>query len=228
MNQLPPTANQSHFTTSGLPKKRLAVIVAGCVTGAVVGLAGIYGIGRLTRNAALDPACRPAQETAVKLGQFARGEVAGFAPTASPRRWLDLSFKDAAGQTKTLADWQGRTVLLNLWATWCIPCRKEMHSLDALQQKLDSPNFEVVAVNTDTRDPEKPKAWFKDVGIARLAYYADPSNKIFQNLKVAGKAHGLPTTLLLDGAGCELAAIEGPAEWASADAVDMISAALPR
>ena len=74
---------------------------------------------------------------------------------STPFRVPDLAFKDAEGRDRTLADWRGRTVLLNLWATWCVPCRKEMPALDALEDELGGPNFEVVAVNIDTRDPRK-------------------------------------------------------------------------
>jgi thiol-disulfide isomerase/thioredoxin len=211
-----------------LAKKRLAVIVVGGIAGVAVGLAGVYGIGMLTRNVAPDPACAPAAEIARRIGPLARGEVAALTVAATPRRLPELTFQDSTGQNKTLADWRGRTVLLNLWATWCVPCRKEMPLLDALQEKLGGPDFEVVAVNTDTRDPDKPKAWLKEVGITRLAYYADPSGKLFQDLKVAGKALGLPTTLLIDGAGCELGTISGPAEWASEDALNLVRAALQK
>ena len=100
------------------------------------------------------------------------------------------------GRDRTLADWRGRTVLLNLWATWCVPCRKEMPALDALEGKLGGPGFEVVAVNIDTRDPQKPLAFLKDVGVTRLAYFSDPSAHVFEDLKTAGKAFGMPTTLL--------------------------------
>src|SRR5262249_48513755 len=158
-----------------------------------------------------------------RIAPLARGEVAALTVAAAPRRLPELAFKDNAGQTKTLADWRGRTILLNLWATWCVPCRKEMPALQALQEKLGGPSFEVVALNTDTRDPEKPKAWLKEVGITGLAYYADPSGKVFQDLKVAGKALGMPTTVLIDGAGCELGTIAGPAEWASDDAIKLIN-----
>ena len=106
-----------------------------------------------------------------------------------PLRLPDLTLRDAAGQERKLSDWRGRTVLLNLWATWCVPCRKEMPALDALAGKLGGPAFEVVAINIDTRDPDKPKNWLKEVGIDRLRYYADPSAKVFQDLKVVGRAH---------------------------------------
>ncbi|HKM87751.1 MAG TPA: TlpA disulfide reductase family protein, partial [Xanthobacteraceae bacterium] len=124
------------------------------------------------------------------------------------------------------ADWRGRTVLLNLWATWCVPCRKEMPALDALETDLGGPNFEVVAINIDTRDPAKPLDFLKDIGVTHLAYYSDPSAKVFQELKLAGKALGMPTTLIVDRAGCEIGEMAGPAEWASADGVQLVSATL--
>jgi thiol-disulfide isomerase/thioredoxin len=207
-------------------KKRLAVVLLGGVAGVAVGLAGVYGIARLAGNAAVEAACKPAVETARRMAPLARGEVAALAIAQAPKTLPLLSFKDASGAEKTLADWRGRTVLLNLWATWCVPCRKEMPALDALQAKLGGPGFEVVSVNIDTRDPEKPKAWLKEVGVNRLGYYADSTAKVFQDLKVIGKAFGMPTTLLVDPNGCEVAYLAGPAEWASDDAVKLVTAAL--
>jgi thiol-disulfide isomerase/thioredoxin len=137
-----------------------------------------------------------------------------------------LAFKDGNGAAKSLADWRGRTVLLNLWATWCVPCRKEMPALDALQGKLGGGDFEVVSINIDTRDTDKPKEWLKNAGVDTLAYYADHSAKVFQDLKAIGKAFGMPTTLIVDPNGCELAALAGPAEWASDDALKLVTAAL--
>jgi hypothetical protein len=103
-----------------------------------------------------------------------------------------------------------------------------MPALDALQDKLGAPDFEVVAVNIDTRNVEKPKDWLREAGVGRLAYYSDSSAKVFQDLKAAGKAIGMPTTLLVDPNGCELASLAGPAEWASDDGVKLVSAALGR
>jgi thiol-disulfide isomerase/thioredoxin len=206
-------------------RKRLAMVVAGGVTGVAVGLAAVYGIGRMERNAA-DAACSRAEDLARRLAPLARGEVAAFAVADPSRRLPDLAFRDAAGAERHLSDWRGRTVLLNLWATWCVPCRKEMPALEALQAKLGGPSFEVVAVNIDTRDGDKPRAWLKEVGIDRLAYYADPTAKVFQDLKIMGRAAGMPTTLLVDPAGCEIGTVAGPAEWASEDAVKLVTAAL--
>jgi thiol-disulfide isomerase/thioredoxin len=212
--------------SSSFAKKRLAMVLAGGVAGVVVGLAGVYGITALTRNAGGDKACQPAVALAKKVAPLARGEVAAVNMAKSPLKVPDLTFKDAAGKQLSLADWRGRTVLLNLWATWCVPCRKEMPTLDALQGKLGGPDFQVVAVNIDTRDPDKPKAFLKEIGVKHLGYYADESAHSFQELKSVGRAFGMPTTLLIDPQGCEIGTIAGPAEWASDDAVKLIRAAL--
>jgi thiol-disulfide isomerase/thioredoxin len=213
-------------------KKYLSMILAGGAAGVIVGLAGVYGIGALTRNAggeaATDAACRPAVELARKLAPLARGEVAAVNVAKSPLRVPDLAFKDGAGKPFTLDHWHGRTVLLNLWATWCVPCRKEMPALDTLEQRLGGSGFEVVAINIDTRDPDKPKAFLKEIGVQKLAYYADPQAKVFQELKAIGRAFGMPTTLLVDPQGCEIGTIAGPAEWASDDALKLIQAAIRR
>ena len=152
-----------------------------------------------------------------------------MAAATRPIRVPDLVFQRRQRQGAAVCPTgNGRTVLFNLWATWCVPCRKEMPALDELQAKLGGPDFEVVAVNIDTRDPEKPRVWLKEVGIERLAYYADPAAKVFQELKQVGKAWGMPTTLLIDPAGCEIGTLAGPAEWASEDAIKLVSAALGR
>jgi thiol-disulfide isomerase/thioredoxin len=215
--------------TPAAPKRRkyakYAVAAAALIAG--IGLAAVYGIAGFERNGA-DAACGPALATAKRIAPLARGEVAAINVADAPRRLPALAFKDAAGADKTLADWQGRVVLLNLWATWCVPCRKEMPALAALQEKLGGPGFEVVAVNIDTRDPAKPVAWLREAGVTRLAYYADASAKVFQELRAAGKAIGMPTTLLVDGAGCEIASLAGPAEWGSGDALALVQAAIGR
>jgi thiol-disulfide isomerase/thioredoxin len=218
-------APDSTRSTAG---KRLALIVMGGVAGLVVGLAGVYGIGRLAGNAGTDAACKASVETARRMAPLARGEVAAVAVDHSPRMLPVLRFTDGKGAARSLADWHGRTVLLNLWATWCVPCRKEMPALDALQAKLGNADFEVVAVNIDTRDTDKPRTWLGQVGVRNLAYYADHSAKVFQDLKAIGKAFGMPTTLIVDRNGCEVASLAGPAEWASTDASKLVQAALGR
>jgi thiol-disulfide isomerase/thioredoxin len=210
----------------GHARKRLAVIVAGGVAGVVVGLAAVYGIATSLGNRAGDAGCRPAVEMARRAAPLAQGEVAAVALAEKPLRLPDLVFHDASGAERHLSDWQGRTVLFNLWATWCVPCRKEMPALDELQDKLGGEKFEVVAVNIDTRDPEKPRNWLKEVGVNRLGYYADPTAKVFQDLKLIGKAFGMPTTLIVDPARCEIGTVAGPAEWASEDGIKLVRATM--
>jgi thiol-disulfide isomerase/thioredoxin len=204
---------------------RLRLVSAVAAIGILVVLAGVYGIARLRSNPA-DAACQAAVNAAGRIAPLARGEVAALALARTPFRVPDLAFKDAAGRDRKLADWRGRTVLLNLWATWCVPCRREMPALDALQAKLGGPDFEVVAVDIDTRDPQKPLAFLKEIGVSRLAYYADSSAKVFTELKTAGKAFGMPTTVIVDRSGCEIGNMAGPAEWASDDGVKLVSAAV--
>jgi thiol-disulfide isomerase/thioredoxin len=223
-----PLPDPNHPTTDEAarrPHRRTGLIAAAIVAGAALGFAGVYGIGGFQRNAGASP-CAPTAAAAQALKPLARGEVAAVNVPDQPILIPDLTFKDASGKTRSLSEWRGRTVLVNLWATWCVPCRKEMPSLDALEAKLGSGRFEVVAVNIDTRDPDKPKAWLKEVGIDKLAYYSDSSAKAFQDLKAVGRAFGMPTTVLVAPSGCELGSLAGPAEWASADAVKLVEAAI--
>jgi thiol-disulfide isomerase/thioredoxin len=206
--------------------RRIPIAIGAVLTGAVIGFAGVYGIGGLKRNATGDAACLGAVDLARKLAPLAHGEVAALTMATAPLRLPDLAFEDADGKPKTLSDWRGRTVLVNLWATWCIPCRKEMPSLEDLQTRLGGPEFEVVAINIDTRDPEKPKNFLKDAHLTRLGYFNDQKAKVFQDLKAVGRALGMPTSVLVDGQGCEIATIAGPAEWASDDAIKLITAAM--
>ena len=229
-------------------KGRVIVILgAAMLAGAVAGALALYGMNGLAGNApesrpiqsadsgspapasealVKDPACAPAVSLASRLKGLATGEVAAFSLASEPRRLPPLSFADANGTPRTLADFKGKLILVNLWATWCVPCRKEMPALDHLQQKLGGPDFEVVAINLDTRDPAKPKAFLDEIAVKSLAFYADPGTKSFQALRTAGRGFGLPTTLLVDGAGCEIGFLAGPAEWASEDALSLIRGAL--
>ncbi len=144
-----------------LRRRQMTARATLALCGALAVLAGVYGIGRLRSNPA-DAACQTAVNIGSRIAPLAHGEVAALAVAQKPFRVPNVTFKDAQGHDRTLADWRGRTVLLNLWATWCVPCRREMPALDALQAKLGGPDFEVVAVNIDTRDPQKPLKFLKD------------------------------------------------------------------
>ncbi|HLJ71091.1 MAG TPA: TlpA disulfide reductase family protein [Roseiarcus sp.] len=193
---------------------------------AAAGFAVLYGKGASGKDEAA--LCPKAAAIAQRLTPLAKGEVAALSVDKTPKPAIDVSFKDPDGKKLTLADFRGRTVLLNLWATWCAPCRSEMPALDRLEAKFGGPDFQVVAVNIDTTRLDKPKAFFADNGVKNLSLYADPTADSFEALKVAGKALGLPTTLLIDKEGCEVGVMAGPAAWDSKDAEAAVSALLGR
>lgn len=202
----------------------MTILAAGLI-GLCAGALAFYWTGGPARNASAE-ACNAARTVAGTLVPLARGELAAFKVTTAPMIAPNLAFKAPDGRDVTLADFRGRAVLLNLWATWCAPCRHEMPALDRLQQTLGGQTFEVVAVNIDTRNPDRAATWLTDNGIRHMAHYSDASARIFQDLKAAGRAFGMPTTLLIDANGCELGSLAGPAEWASEDAMRMIRTAL--
>src|ERR1700761_1713567 len=206
--------------------RRIPIVVAAIVIGGVLGYIGTFGLGSLKGGAGGDPTCRAAVDTAKRIAPLAHGEVAALTMASQPLKLPDLAFQDGDGKPKKLSDWQGKTVLVNLWATWCVPCRKEMPSLERLQTKLKGPNFEVVAINIDTRDPDKPKAFLKDANLTQLGYFTDQKAKVFQDLKSIGRALGMPPSVLVDPQGCEIGTIAGPAEWASDDALKLVRAAV--
>ncbi len=207
------------------PTRRVPYVIGAVLIGAAIGFGGVYGLGGLKRNAAGDSACASAVNLSRKISPLAQGEVAALTMATAPLKLPDLSFQDTDGKPKKLSDWRGHTVLVNLWATWCVPCRREMPALDRLQAKLGGKDFQVVAINIDTRDPEKPKNFLKEARLTSLDYFSDEKAKVFQDLKAIGRALGMPTSVLVDGRGCEIATIAGPSELDSDDAVKLIQAA---
>jgi thiol-disulfide isomerase/thioredoxin len=203
------------------PGLTIAVVA---LAGVLVGLWAIYGIGPSSRNG--EGACPGSADLARRLEPLARGEVAALNVAKAPAPLLPLTFAKADGSPVSLATFKGRTILLNLWATWCAPCRREMPALDRLQALLGGPDFEVVAVNIDTRNPERANALLDEIKVATLTRYQDPSAKIFQDLKEASLAVGMPTTLLVDPQGCLIASLSGPADWASQDGEALLQTAL--
>lgn len=134
----------------------------------------------------------------------------------------DAPFRDAEGRERTLADYRGRVVLVSLWATWCVPCRKEMPTLDALQQKLGGKDFEVLAISQDRAGATKAKAFLDEIGIRHLPFYIDSSMKSAR----AFGAYGLPTSILYGRDGREIGRMVGDADWASEPALALIRKAL--
>jgi thiol-disulfide isomerase/thioredoxin len=199
------------------------------VAGVLAGAVAVYVRGSADGNGATAEAgvdCAGAVATAARLDPLAKGQVAAFRPADAPDLVRNLAFQAPDGSATSLAAFAGKTVLVNLWATWCVPCRAEMPALDRLDAALGGDTFSVVAVNVDQNNPERARAFLGEIGVKRLAFYADPTFAIFNELKKRGLALGLPTTILVDGKGCRIGGIEGPAEWDSEDAKALIKAAM--
>ena len=133
-----------------------------------------------------------------------------------PREMLSPPFVDGQGRDLTLADFRGRVVLLNLWATWCVPCREEMPTLDALQAELGGDDFEVVALSIDRAGSQIVRRFYDEIGVTNLNMYVDQTMLSMTALRTVG----LPTTILIDAQGRELGRLVGPAEW---DDPEMVS-----
>ena len=180
-----------------------------------------------TRGASGNSACVAARQTAERLKPLAIGEVAAM-QIVDPAPAPNLVFFADGGTARKLTDFKGKTVLVNIWATWCIPCRQEMPALDKLAGDLDPSKFEVVPINVDQRNPDKPRAFLQEIGVKHLDYFYDQSVNVFQDLKASTKVEGLPVSVLIGADGCALGVINGPADWASQDATALVKAALPR
>jgi thiol-disulfide isomerase/thioredoxin len=221
--------------TKLIPAPRAIAIAL--VAGALAGAVAVYVRAGLSGNA--PPAviaeagedggiCAARAERAKTVAAAATGDVAAMLAADPPRSLGALTFNGPDGKPMTLADRAGKTLLVNLWATWCAPCRAEMPALDALQKAAGSDSFEVMAINVDAGDDTKPKKFLAEAGIQSLAYYREDSLALFNDLKKRGLALGLPVTLLIDGDGCLLANMNGPAEWSGADALRLVEAALAK
>jgi thiol-disulfide isomerase/thioredoxin len=146
------------------------------------------------------------------------GTVADFTVIDPPRPAPETGFAGDGGSALTLADFRGKVVLLNLWATWCGPCVEELPSLDRLQGKLAGPDFEVVALSQDLGGRDTVTSFYRRHAIGRLALYTDRSNALAHKLGI----NGLPTTLILDRQGRAVGALVGTADWDSPEAIALL------
>ncbi len=156
------------------------------------------------------------------LAVHATGKMVNFVPAREPLEMKPVSFRDGEGNEMSLADFEGKVALVNLWATWCAPCKEEMPALDDLQGKLGGEDFAVVAISLDRGDIALPREFFGEIGVEHLDLYHDQTGRTGPTLA----AHGLPTTVLIGPDGRSLGRLVGPAEWASPDAVALIEAAI--
>jgi thiol-disulfide isomerase/thioredoxin len=182
--------------------RRLAIIFAGIM---IPAMAGFLTVGYLLSS---------------RMGKTPPAAVSGplGTPDASvsklirlrePRVIAGFAFTDADGAPKTLADWRGKVVLINLWATWCVPCREELPSLDRLQARLGGKDFSVVAISLDRNGADAPKRFLDSSKLTHLQLFMDPKGESTSRLT----AQGLPTSLLIDREGREVARLAGAAEW---------------
>lgn len=148
------------------------------------------------------------------------GEMRKLSVSAERKPVAITEFRDEKDQPITLEAFRGKVVLLNLWATWCIPCREEMPALDRLQQSRGGQDFQVVAVAQDRGGRAKMEKFLSEIGATRLTPYLDASMKSGR----AWGATGLPATILIDRQGREVARLYGAAEWDKADALKLIDA----
>ena len=169
-----------------------------------------------------EPPPAPAIQGDITKDRYSKGAMTAFVIKPSRPPLAEVSFSDEQGKPLSLSQWKGRVVLLNLWATWCAPCRKEMPSLAVLQREIGSKDFEVVAVSLDRKGVEASKSFLTEVGATGLALYVDSTADTLDKVQ----ASGLPATVLIDRQGREIGRLLGPAEWNSAEAKALIAAAV--
>ena len=187
-------------------------------------ITGIYLFQALPRKAVTNET--PAVAAPAPVGAigkaYATGALAAFLVKAERKPVADIAFQDGDGNPLKLDAWKGRVALVNLWATWCAPCRKEMADLAKLQGALGSKDFEVVAISVDRKGVEASGAFLKETGADGLKLYVEPTAAILNDLQ----ALGLPATILIDRQGREIGRLLGPADWSSPEAQALIKAAV--
>ncbi len=205
----------------GLRPRRVAVLA---LLSAGVALAITLLLGNFMPAGATQ--CDPQVVKAQKVDAAATGALAALNPTGNGRGYADLSFRDKDGNPVTIADFKGKALLVNFWASWCVPCREEMPALAAIQQKYDSDGFMMLPINLDLGPGglDKAKAFLAEEKLTSLPLYADSTFSAFDRLKAEAVSLGLPTTLLLDEQGCEIAVLQGPAEWDSPEGHAVVEA----
>ena len=204
----------THAPRPGATSRVRLLVILG-LAGLAVAIAAWVMLG----NAGQARECPVQAEDAAAIDAAATGELAALMGTGEGRGYSTLAFTDAAGTPMTIADFKGKKLLVNFWASWCVPCREEMPALDALATKYNSDAFMVLPINLDIGEGGLGKAqdFLDEIKFANLPLYADNSFAAFERLKQEAVAIGLPATLVLDENGCELAVLQGPAHWDTPD-----------
>lgn len=193
----------------------LTVTAASLAVGLAVGLGWLRPSPNAIRSILHPPGTA---EIAQASASSTQGAPLDFAFPDQPRLAPDLQFVDASGQSHSLAEFRGRPVVLNIWATWCVPCRKEMPALDRLQAMFAGSDLLVLALSIDRQGPSVVTSFYQEIGVSSLGIYVDASGSATRRVG----AVGIPTTLLIDRAGREIGRKIGAAEWDSAEIVTLI------
>jgi thiol-disulfide isomerase/thioredoxin len=199
-------------------------LVSAALVIAAVAIAITFWVGNAGPLKASD--CLPQPAAAKTVDTAASGQLAALNGTGTGRGYSDMSFVDKDGKPVKLSDFAGKALLVNFWASWCIPCRAEMPALDKVAAQYNDDKFMVLPINLDlgAGGLDKAKAFIAAGGFTQLPLYADPTFEAFKKLQTSAVATGLPTTLLIDRKGCEVGVLQGPAVWDSPDGDAVIKA----
>jgi thiol-disulfide isomerase/thioredoxin len=203
----------------------LGTILIAATLAAAAGFGAVYVNLGGSGNDATTPqseSSKPAANAGTGLSAYSTGKMTAFVARAEPQDLPPVNFVREDGSETSLEEWHGKVVLLNLWATWCAPCRKEMPDLDKMKADLSGPDFDLVALSIDRTGLEKPRKFLEATGVQHLKLYNNSGGKLAASLR----AFGMPTTLLINRKGQELGRLVGPADWASPDAYALIKAAI--
>ncbi|SHH05517.1 Thiol-disulfide isomerase or thioredoxin [Cognatiyoonia sediminum] len=154
------------------------------------------------------------------LEAMREGDMRKLTFHSDPLEGSDVPFLHEDGSEMTLADYEGKHIVLNFWATWCAPCRKEMPGLSELQEELGGDDFAVVTIATGRNPRPAMEAFFDEIGVDNLPLHSDERQNLARSLGVLG----LPVTMILDPEGNEVARLQGDAEWNSQSAKDILAA----
>lgn len=180
----------------------------------------LYGAAALVATPLLAADLSADQVSALKEART--GDMKKLIFHKEPRPRLEREFQTANGAAKSVSDFEGKVVLLNFWATWCPPCRKEMPYLDALQGEMGDDNFQVLALAMDRSSVGKIDEFYKSINVEHLKIYREPTLRIGTEAGVLG----MPITILLDRQGREIARLQGEAKWDGPEAKAIIRQAI--
>ncbi|MEP3232463.1 MAG: TlpA disulfide reductase family protein [Hyphomicrobiales bacterium] len=215
------------------PKKRGLIFFAlALILGVGVGVVTVYVNGGFDGNASgetklaeAQAACQMSEAQRAALDAAAVGDLAAMRIADKPVPLTDIGFQMPDGSAKQFTD-LNKVLVLNLWATWCGPCREEMPDLANIQKEYGNDDFEVFALNVDRNGGEKPQKFLESIKATSLNLYLDPANKSFQNFRSKGLVFGLPTTMIVDPKGCVQGVLAGIAHWGSDDAKNLVEVSI--